>query len=181
VIALPAAVWGGGRWYRLVVSGVPTGLFLGVLAWLDSGFALAFVVVSLVMGVGAGVWMVRRMNRYWPGSFAFSGPDRVELVRAARRGEPVFNASLAVGVADYAAGLRAAADAADIRWRWVIAMVLAAAAGCAIYDARYGSWGNLAVSVIYLALLVFELFCWGRVRDRLVANAARSALLSVGS
>ena len=84
--------------------------FFGVLALIDSGIFLAAVVVFLILGTFYGIWMARRMARYWPGANQLNGAERVSVVRAARRGERIGDARLAQAVIDYSEGLRAAAE-----------------------------------------------------------------------
>lgn len=157
--------------------GVSAGLFFGFLAWLDSGMLWAAVIVVVVLGVGAGIWMPRRMARYWPGSLQLSGTQRVEVVQAARRGTAVSAAALAPAVGDYARGMHAAAER-GIRWRWLIALLLLVAVGTALWDAVNGSLGNTVASVIYLVLLILEVFWWPTRQARLLANADRAAALA---
>jgi hypothetical protein len=114
------------------------------------------------------------MARYWPGAKDLTGEERVTVARTARRGEQIADARLAQAVIDYSNGLHAAADKAR-PFRWVIPLVLVVAIGTAVWDAVYGSWGNVVVSGIYLVLLPLELFWWPRRQDQLVANADRAA------
>ena len=114
---------------------------MGALAWLDSGFLLAGVIVLVVVGVFYGVWMARRMARYWPGAKELTGDERVTVAQAARRGERIDDARLAQPVIDYSRGLHAAAERAG-PWRWLLVFVLVVAVGTAVWDAVFGSWGN---------------------------------------
>ncbi len=150
------------------------GIALGAMSWLDSGFLLSGVIVLVVVGAFYGVWMARRMARYWPGAKQLSGDERVTVVRAARRGERIDDARLAKAVIDYSSGMHAAAERA---WpfRWLIPLVLVVGVGTAAWDAVYGSWGNAAASAIYLVLLAIELWWWPKRRDELLANADRAA------
>jgi predicted small integral membrane protein len=68
VVAVPAFVWRGGFARRALTIGATVGIALGAQAWLDSGFLLSGVIVLVVIGVFFGIWMSRRMNRYWPGA-----------------------------------------------------------------------------------------------------------------
>ncbi|MCW2564313.1 MAG: hypothetical protein JWQ31_2873, partial [Mycobacterium sp.] len=147
---------------------------LGAMSWLDSGFLLSGVVVLVVVGAFSGIWMARRMARYWPGAKQLSGDERVTVVRAARRGERIDNARLAQAVVDYSSGMHAAAERAR-PFRWLLPLVLVVSLGTAVWDAVYGSWGNAAASAIYLALLLIELFWWPKRRDELLANGDRAA------
>jgi O-antigen/teichoic acid export membrane protein len=154
--------------------GGAVGIALGAMSWLDSGFLLSGVVVLVVVGAFYGIWMARRMARYWPGAKRLSGDERVTVVRAARRGERIDNARLAQAVVDYSSGMHAAAERAR-PFRWLLPLVLVVSLGTAVWDAVYGSWGNAAASAIYLALLLIELFWWPKRRDELLANGDRAA------
>ncbi|MDT7791967.1 MAG: hypothetical protein QOD59_1403 [Mycobacterium sp.] len=154
--------------------GGAVGIALGAMSWLDSGFLLSGVVVLVVVGAFYGIWMARRMARYWPGAKQLSGDERVTVVRAARRGERIDNARLAQAVVDYSSGMHAAAERAR-PFRWLLPLVLVVSLGTAVWDAVYGSWGNAAASAIYLALLLIELFWWPKRRDELLANGDRAA------
>jgi hypothetical protein len=135
---------------------------------------LSGVIVLVVVGAFYGIWMARRMARYWPGAKQLSGDERVTVVRAARRGERIDNARLAQAVVDYSSGMHAAAERAR-PFRWLLPLVLVVSLGTAVWDAVYGSWGNAAASAIYLALLLIELFWWPKRRDELLANGDRAA------
>jgi hypothetical protein len=154
--------------------GAAVGLCVGALAWLDSGFLLAGAIVFGIVGVFEGIWMARRMARYWPGAKALSGDERVTVVRAVRRGERVADPGLSRPVIEYGRGLHAAAESGR-PWRWALGFVLTVAAVTAIWDAVYGSWGNAAASGIYLVALLAELFWWPKWLERLLVNADRAA------
>jgi uncharacterized membrane protein YfcA len=156
-----------------MMVGGAAGIFLGALAWIDSGFLLAGLIVFVIIGAFYGIWMPRRMARYWPGAKQLSGTDRVAVVRAARRGERIDDARLAHGVVDYSNGLHAAADQAR-PLRWVLVFVLCVAVATAAWDAAFGSWGNTVASFIYLVLLLIELFWWPKRQEQLLANADRA-------
>jgi hypothetical protein len=174
MVTVPAFAWRGGALRRALTVGAPIGIALGAIAWLDSGFWLTGVIVFVIMGVFYGIWMPRRMARYWPGAKQLDGDERVTVVRTARRGERIGDARLAQAVMDYSSGLHAAADSA--RWlRWVLIFVLVVGVGTTVWDALFGSWGNAVASVIYLALLLFELFWWPKRQAQLLANADRAA------
>jgi hypothetical protein len=135
------------------------------------------VVVLVVVGTMYGVWMARRMARYWPGAKDLTGDQRVAVARAARRGERVDDDRLSQAVADYSRGLHAAAETG--RWlRWLLIFVLVVAVATAAWDAVYGSWGNLVASVIYLVALVVEVFGLPKYQSRLLANADKAAALA---
>jgi hypothetical protein len=174
MVTVPAFVWRGGFLRRALTVGGAVGIALGAMSWLDSGFLLSGVVVLVVVGAFYGIWMARRMARYWPGAKQLSGDERVTVVRAARRGERIDNARLAQAVVDYSSGMHAAAERAR-PFRWLLPLVLVVSLGTAVWDAVYGSWGNAAASAIYLALLLIELFWWPKRRDELLANGDRAA------
>jgi O-antigen/teichoic acid export membrane protein len=170
VVTIPAVVWRGGFARRALTTGVVVGICVGVLAWLDSGFWISGVVVFVVVGTLYGVWMARRMTRYWPGAQDLTGEERMKVARAVRRGEPVDDDRLSQPVLDYSRGLHEAAETA--RWlRWVLIVVLVVAVGTAVWDAVYGSWGSLVASAIYLAALVVEVFWMPKWQARLLSNA----------
>jgi hypothetical protein len=177
VITIPAFVWRGGFVRRAVTIGGVAGLCFGVMSWLDSGFPVAGAIVFVIVGTFYGIWMARRMTRYWPESANLSGDERVAVVRAARRGERVEDDRLAQPVADYGRGLRAATETPRFL-RWSLVFVLIVAVATAVWDSVYGSWGNLVASAIYLVALVLELFWWPKWQDLLLANADRAAAAS---
>jgi hypothetical protein len=144
------------------------------MAWLDSGFLLSGVIVLVVVGAFYGIWMARRMARYWPAAKQLSGDERVTVARTARRGERIGDARLAQAIVDYSSGLHAAAERAR-PFRWLIPIVLVVSVGTAAWDAVYGSWGNAIASGIYLVLLAIEVFWWPKRQAQLLANADRAA------
>lgn len=174
MVTVPAFVWRGGFIRRALTIGGSVGLSLAGLAWIDSGLLLSAVIVLVITGVVYGIWMPRRMARYWPGAKQLSGDDRVTVVRTARRGERIGDARLAQAVIDYSQGIHAAEEKAR-PFRWVIPLVLVVGVGTAVWDAVFGSWGNAVASAIYLVLLLIELFWWPKRRDQLLANADRAA------
>jgi hypothetical protein len=174
VVTVPAFVWRGGSFRRALTVGGALGIGLGALAWIDSGILLGGVITLVITGVIYGIWMHRRMARYWPGAKQLTGEDRVTVVRTARRGERIGDARLAQGVIDYCFGMRAAAEQGR-PFRWLVPLVLVVAVGTAVWDAVFGSWGNAMASCIYLVLLLIELFWWPKRRDELLANADAAA------
>jgi hypothetical protein len=144
------------------------------MAWLDSGFLLSGVIVLVVVGAFYGIWMARRMARYWPGAKQLSGDERVTVARTARRGERIGDARLSQAIVDYSSGLHAAAERAR-PFRWLIPIVLVVSVGTAAWDAVYGSWGNAIASGIYLVLLAIEVFWWPKRQAQLLSNADRAA------
>jgi hypothetical protein len=177
MVTVPALVWRGGFLRRALIIGGTAGIGLGALAWLDSGFLLAGVVVFIVVGAFYGIWMSRRMARYWPGSKDLTDDERVTVVQAARHGKRIGDARLAQPVIDYSRALHAAADTAR-PLRWLLVFVLVVAVGTAVWDAAFGSWGNAVVSAIYLTALIVELFWWPKKQKQLLANADRAAELA---
>jgi len=171
---VPAFVWRGGFLRRALIIGGAVGVSLAALAWIDSGILLAGVMVLVIVGLFYGIWMPRRMARYWPGAKQLDGDDRVTVARTARRGERIGDARLAQAVVDYSHGMHAADEKAR-PFRWVLPLVLVVGVGTAVWDAVFGSWGNAVASGIYLVLLLLELFWWPKRRDRLLADADRAA------
>jgi hypothetical protein len=135
---------------------------------------LAGVIVFVILSTFYGIWMGRRMARYWPGAKALSGEERVTVVRTARRGERIGDARLAQAVIDYSRGMRAAAEQGR-PFRWVVPLVLVVTVGTAVWDAVFGSWGNAVASGIYLVLLLLDVFWWPKRQEQLLANADRAA------
>jgi hypothetical protein len=174
VVTVPAFVWRGGFFRRALTIGAAAGFFLAAMAWIDSGVLLGGVITFVITGVLYGILMPRRMARYWPGAKQLSGEERVTVVRTVRRGERIGDARLTQAVADYSQGLHAAAEEAR-PFRWLVPLVLVVAVGTAVFDAVFGSLGNVVASCIYLVLLVLELFWWPRRREQLLANAGRAA------
>jgi hypothetical protein len=105
MVTVPAFVWRGGFFSRALITGGGVGVSLAALAWIDSGLLLSAVIVLVIVGVAYGIWMPRRMARYWPGAKQLSGEDRVTVVRTARRGERIGDARLAQAVVDYSHGM----------------------------------------------------------------------------
>ena len=167
-------MWRGGFALRALTTGGVVGICVGFLAWLDSGFWLSGLIVLVFSGTVYGVFMARRMDRYWPGAKNLTGDERVAVARAVRQGESIGDQRLSQAVVDYSRGLHAAAETG--RWlRWLLIFVLVVAVGTAAWDAAYGSWGNLVASAIYLVALVVEVFWLPRYQARLLANADRAA------
>jgi hypothetical protein len=173
MVTVPAFAWRYGPILRGVVVGVGVGAFLGALAWLDAGLVLAGLVVFVMLSLFYGWWMSRRMTRYWPSAGHLVGSERERVARAARTGGAIDDARLAPALADYRDGLhRAAEDARPLRWLLWFVLIVAIAA--AVWDATSGSWGNTIVSVVYLAMLVLEVFWWPGKQRQLLGNADRA-------
>jgi hypothetical protein len=170
VVTVPASVWRVGFFFRALIIGGSAGIALGALAWLDSGFLSSGVIVLVIPAVFYGIWMPRRMARYWPGAKQLSADDRVTVVRTAGRGERIGDTRLARPVTDYSTGMHAAAEQAR-PFRWVIPLVLVVGVGTAVFDAAFGSWTNAVASFIYLVLLLIEVFWWPKTRAQLLTNA----------
>ncbi|MGX9791415.1 hypothetical protein [Mycobacterium sp. MMS18-G62] len=179
MVTVPAVVWRGGAFRRAVTVGGAVGLGLAAMAWLDSGFVLSAAIVFVVTGLVYGIWMHRRMARYWPGARNLTGAQRVEVARTARRGEQLHDAGLAQAVIDYSRGMHASVDRAR-PFRWVFPLVLVVALGTAVWDAVFGSWGNAVASGIYIVLLALELLWWPKRQAQLLANADRAAEMAAG-
>ena len=80
MLTVPAFVWRGGAFSRAVIVGLATGVFLGLLAWLDSGIWFAALIVLAIMTLSYSIWLGRRMVRYWPGASALTGEERARVV-----------------------------------------------------------------------------------------------------
>ena len=174
MVTVPAFVWRGGALRRAVTLGVAIGFFLAALAWIDSGLLLGGIITFVIAGVVYAIVMRRRMARYWPGAKQLSGDDRVTVVRTARRGERIGDARLTQAVIDYSRGMHEAAETGRM-FRWFLIFILLVAVGTAVWDAVFGSWGNAVASVIYLVLLLFELFWWPKRLEQLLADTDRAA------
>jgi hypothetical protein len=170
-------VWRGGAFRRAVTLAVAIGLFLGVLAWIDSGLLLGGIIAFVITSVVYGIVMHRRMAQYWPGAKQLTGDERVTVVRTARSGDPIGEPWLAQPVIDYSRGFHAAAETGRLV-RWFLIFILVVAVGTAVWDAVFGSWGNAVASAIYLVLLLFELFWWPKRLKQLLTNADRAADLA---
>lgn len=174
MVTVPASVWRYGPFLRGVILGLVVGGFLAALAWLDSGFLVIGLIVFVVLCAFYGLWMSRRMARYWPSAKQLSGPEREQVARAAREGDRIDSPRLASALIDYRNGLHEAAEKAR-PLRWLVWFVLVVAVGTAVWDAAFGSWGNTIASAIYLLMLGVEVFWWPRRQRQLLANADRAA------
>jgi hypothetical protein len=174
MVTVPAFVWRSGYLGRAAMVGLGAGVPLAALAWIDSGMWLAPIIVLVILTTFYGIWMTRRMARYWPNAKTLSGDERVTVARTARRGEPIDDLRLAQPVIDYRDGLHAAAEKA-FPFRWLVWLVLIVAVGTAVWDTLGGSVGNGIASCIYLVLLLLELFWWPNRRRQLLSNADRAA------
>ena len=172
MIAVPAGVWRGGPIYRAVSVGVPVGAFFGALALADSGL-LPGVIVFVVIGTMNGILTARRMAKYWPGAKELSGSDRVAVVRAARRGEPIADARLAPAVIGYSTGLRAARER-TLPYRWLVWLLVAGSLVVAVMDSVTGPARSAVVSWLFVGFFAVELFWWPGRQSKLLANAQRA-------
>jgi hypothetical protein len=179
VVTVPAFVWRGGALRRAITLGTAIGVFLGALAWIDSGILLAGIIAVVITGVVYGILMYRRMARYWPGAKQLTGDERVKVVHTAQRGERIGDVRLAQAVIDYSRGFHDAAERGRFV-RWFLIFILVIAVGTAVWDAVYGSWGNAVASVIYLVLLLFELFWWPKRLAQLLTNTDCAADAAAG-
>lgn len=173
MLTVPAFIWRSGFVGRALVVGAAMGLVLGLLSWLDSGFWISGMVVLVIVGAFSGIWMARRMARYWPMAAHLSGTDRVAVVRAARAGERIDDPRLVEAARDYRRGVHEAAESAR-PFRWLLPAVLIIAAASALWDAVFGSVGNAVVSAVYLAALVMELVWWPKRQAHLLARIDQS-------
>jgi len=153
-----------------VILGLGVGGFLGALAWMDSGLLLGGLIAFVILFVFYGVWMARRTVRYWPSATHLNGDERERVASAARHGLRIDDARLVPALTDYRNGLHESAEKAS-PFRWLIPLVLVVSVAAAVYDAAFGSWGNVVVSVIYLVLLLLEVFWWSKRQKQLLANA----------
>jgi hypothetical protein len=181
MLTVPPFVWRAGAPGRALTVGLAIGAFLGALAWLDSGIALSGAAVFVIVGLPYGIWMGRRMVKYWPSAAQLTGAQRELVVRTARSGGRSTDPAIAAAVIAYRDGLHAAAEKTR-RFGWLVGLVLVVALAATLWDALTGSVRDLVSSCVYLGLLGVELFWWPRRRDRLLENAdcaARSALRSI--
>ncbi len=174
MVTVPALVWRYGPFLRGVILGFVVGGFLGALAWLDSGLLIGGLIAFVILFLFYGVWMARRMVRYWPSAKQLTGAEREQVASAARRGLRIDDARLVPALVDYRNGLHESAEKAA-PFRWLIPLVLIVSVATAAYDAIFGSWGNVIVSAIYLVMLLLEVFWWSKRQKQLLANADRAA------
>lgn len=173
MLTVPAAGWRGGPLRRGLTIGLCVGLFVGALAWLDSGKLLGGFAAFIVVGGAYGITMSRRMSRYWPGASELSATERVTVSATVRRGGRIADSALAPAVLDYGRGMYAAAEKGR-PWRWVVVVVLVVVIVMAVWDAVMGSVGNALASLIYLVLIGLEMSWWPNRRAELLTNAERS-------
>ena len=173
MLTVPAFVWRGGAFVRAVIVGLATGIFLGLLAWLDSGLWFAGALAAAIITVIYGIWLGWRMVRYWPGASALTGEQRARVVGVTHWGGRIGDPALAQPVVDFADGMHKA-EATGRHFRWIVPLVLAVAVVMAVWDSVFGSPRDMIASLLYLVLLGVELFWWPGRRDRLLDNADRA-------
>ncbi|WP_179473425.1 hypothetical protein [Mycolicibacterium vinylchloridicum] len=173
MLTVPAFVWRGNAFWRAVAVGLGAGVFLGLLAWLDSGLWFAGALAAAIIAVVYGIWLGRRMVRYWPGASALTGEQRERVVGVTHWGGRIGDPVLAQSVVDFADGMHRAEEKGR-PFRWVIPLVLVVGIGTAVWDSVFGSTRDMISSLVYLALLGVELFWWPGRRDRLLDNADRA-------
>ncbi len=179
MLTVPAFVWRGGAVTRAVIVGLGVGVFLGLLAWLDSRLWFAALIVLAIMTLFYGVWLGRRMVRYWPGASALTGEQRERVAGVAHWGGRIGDPALAQPVVDFADGMHKAAEQGR-PFRWVLPLVLAVGVGVAVWDSVFGSTRDMIASLLYLVLMAVELFWWPGRRDRLLDNADRAKERALG-
>lgn len=179
MLTVPAVVWRGNAFWRAVMVGVGTGIFLGLLAWLDSGLWFVGLAVMAIVTVVYGIWLGRRMVTYWPGATALTGEQRVRVAGVTRCGGRIGDPALAQPVVDYADGMFRSAETGR-PFRWVVPLILVVAIGTAMWDAVFGATRDVIASCLYLVLLAVEMFWWPRRRDQLLVNADRARERAVG-
>lgn len=178
MVALPAWVWRFGRIVAALIAGLALGVFVALLAWIGSDSILPALVVLVVTTLVRAAFMARWMFKYWPGAGALTGPERVAVVRAARSGRDIGDASLAPGVVEYSRALHAAARRSRW-WRWLILLLGVVALGTAIADTIYSPVREVVVSWLYFAFFPIEAWWWPRRQARLLANADRAQACAV--
>jgi hypothetical protein len=179
MLTVPAFVWRANAFGRAVIVGLGAGVFLGLLAWLDSGMWLAGVIVLAIITLIYGAWLGRRMVRYWPGASALTGEQRQRVAGVTRWGGRIGDPALAQAVVDFADGMHKSEETGR-RFRWVVPLVLVVAVVAAVWDSVFGSTRDMVSSGLYLVLLAVELFWWPGRRDQLLANADRAKERALG-
>jgi hypothetical protein len=173
MLTVPAFVWRGNAFWRAVIVGLATGIFLGLLAWMDSGLWFAGALAAAIITVIYGIWLGRRMVKYWPGASALTGEQRERVAGVTHWGGRIGDPALAQAVVDFADGMHRAEEKGR-PFRWVLPLVLVVAIGTAVWDSVFGSTRDMIASLVYLVLLGFEVLWWPGRRDRLLDNADRA-------
>ncbi|MFF4544681.1 hypothetical protein [Streptomyces sp. NPDC001435] len=167
---IPGWVWERKPVGRALGVGVPTGLFAGAFALIESGAWPIAAVVFLVLAVFYGPMMARRMSRAWPGTEELSRAERAAVVRSTRRGEDIGDARLAPAVVAYADGLRQTRERGG--WvRWVVLFAAVVSVFVALNDTLHGSTGEAVSSWVVVALFIADLTWRPRREARLMAHA----------
>ncbi|MFE2586812.1 hypothetical protein [Streptomyces sp. NPDC059378] len=174
VVLTPGWVWQGGPSRRALGTGIPTGLFLGAFALVESGYWIAAAVVFLLLSPLHGIRTARRMGRAWPGAAQLDAADRAAVVRVTRRGADLGDPRLAPAVIDYAEALRNVREQDRIR-RWVVAGLATVALVLALYDTHSGETGQAVASWLVLALFLLDLTWRPGQEDTVVSRAQRAA------
>jgi hypothetical protein len=161
MVAIPAWLWRFGLIVRALIAGLALGVFVGLLAWIGSDAAAPALVVLVVVTLVYGAFMARWMSKYWPGAKDLSGPDRVAVVRAARRGRDIGDPRLAPGVIEYRRALQTAAERFRLWW-WLIALLGGRGTGRRDrrHDLRAGPRGRGVMAL--LCVLPDEAWWWPR-------------------
>jgi hypothetical protein len=178
MVALPAWAWRFGRIVAALIAGFALGVFVGLLAWIGSDSAVPALAALMVVTVVHAAFMALWMSKYWPGARALSGPERVAVVRAARSGHDIGDASLAPGVIEYSRALHAAARRSRL-WRWLIVALGVVALGTAIADTIYSPVREAVLSWLYFAFFPIEAWWWPRRQATLLINADRAQASAV--
>ncbi|MFJ3307431.1 hypothetical protein ACIPSA_30920 [Streptomyces sp. NPDC086549] len=170
---IPGWVWRRNTVGRALSIGLPTGLFAGAFALVESRAWPSAVVVFLALSAVYGPVMARRMGRAWPGAEELHAADRAAVVRATRRGEDIGDARLAPAVLAYADALRAARERGG--WvRWVVLLAAVVAVVLALHDTLNGSTGEAVSSWTVVALFVADLTWRPRREAHLIARAEQA-------
>jgi hypothetical protein len=177
VVVVPAWLWRPGALLRAVILGLIAGILLSALSFADSGIWLSSLIVLVILTPFYAILMGRRMRKFWAGANELTGPDRVAVARAARRGEKVGDARLAPAVNDYSDGLHAAYEDA-LPKRWILWIVVLGSLVAAVVDCFTAPPRSIVISWLFVAFLGVELWWWPRQQKRLVDNAERAASLA---
>ena len=183
-------LWRGGRLGGRLRYGVTMGLFFGI--WMGAWFywvsfprwAAGAVVGGVVAGAGFGTVMA--VSRYAGGLFAIRElselppSDRVAVLRAVRRGEPVSDPRLAPSVLALAKSVMALVlrQQAPL-WRWMIFAF--AALGLVVAVAKTSAGPVWQAVFFWAATVMFLGFGWsrpralGRLREKTEAAADYAA------
>lgn len=167
---IPGWVWERKPVGRALGVGVPTGLFAGAFALIESGAWPIAAVVFLVLTGFYGPMTARRMSKAWPGAQELSRAGRAAVVRATRRGEDIGEARLAPAVVAYADGLRRTRERGG--WvRWVVLFAAVVSVFVALDDTFHGSTGEAVSSWLVVALFIADLTWRPRREARLMTHA----------